>query len=143
MQLEWIQKLHLAFVGLSCFTIILSLIFSSLYLIQQRQLKHKKTIAILHMPSLEKSDHYAIGSLIACFACLSTLLVTGILLAHLVWHNDWIRDEKFIIAICTWIWVLLTLVFRFRFGFRGEKFFYSLFFGFILLVASCVVAWMV
>lgn len=143
MELNWIQTLHLTFVAISCLAILLSLIFSSMYLIQQWQLKHKKNLVGFPIPSLERLDHYAIRSLIACFVCLSILLVTGIFLAHLVWNNDWMRDEKFIIAICTWVWVLLTLAFRFKLGFRGEKFFYSVFFSFVLLIASCVVAWMV
>lgn len=144
MKLGWIQNLHLMFVGIALVTIISSLIFSAGYLLQQWQIKHKKNLPIVgRLPSLEALDHYVIRSLISGFFSVSILLISGILLAHLVWKKDWTQDEKFIVALSTWFWFLLTLTIRFKFGIRGEKFFYSILFGFFLLVASCTLAWMV
>jgi len=138
-----VEHFHLLFVLISLLTVVFSLVFSSLYLIQQWRLKAKKNLTIAdHLPSLEALDQYVIRSLILGFVSLSILLFSGILLAHLVWKNDWIHDEKFIVAICTWLWFAITLVLRFRMGIRGDKFFYTIFVGFILLVASCMMAWM-
>jgi ABC-type uncharacterized transport system permease subunit len=144
MNVHTIQHVHLFFVGVSLLAVVLSLLFSFFYLIQQSQLKHKKNFTLLsRLPSLETLDHYVIRCLMVGAVSLSVLLVTGIYLAHMEWHNDWIHDQKFIVAICTWVWVLFTLFLRFKMGIRGGKFFYSILVGLVFLVVSCLVAWMV
>ncbi|MCC7460576.1 MAG: cytochrome c biogenesis protein CcsA [Proteobacteria bacterium] len=139
-----IQKTHLIFVAISLLLVSLSLMFSVFYLTQQWQLKHKRMLPLFsHLPSLERIDKYVVRFLILGAVSLSVLLVTGIYLAHLEWQSDWIQNEKFIAAIATWVWVLFTLFLRFRLGFRGEKFFYSILIGMFFLIASCTIAWMV
>lgn len=144
MNLGWIEKLHLVFVFIALITVVLSLVFSFLYLIQQWQLKHKKNVSLgFRLPSLESLDRYVIRCLVLGSISLSVLLVSGILLAHLVWKNDWIRDQKFIVAMVTWVWFVFTLFLRFKLGMRGEKFFYSILIGLVFLVISCFLARMV
>lgn len=144
MNLLSLQQIHLVFVGISLFTVAGSLLFSFFYLIQQSQLKHKRMMLMFsRLPSLERLDKYVIRGLIVGSVSLLVLLITGVYLAHLEWRNDWIKDQKFIVAIATWIWVLFTLFLRFTLGVRGEKFFYSIFVGMLFLIASCLIAWMV
>lgn len=143
-KISLIQQIHLFFVAVSLITVFFSLLFSFFYLIQQSQLKHRKSISMLsRLPSLERLDHYVIRCLVVGAVSLSVLLITGIYLAHSVWKNDWIHDQKFIVAIATWIWIAITLFLRFRLGVRGEKFFYSILIGMLFLLASCLIAWMV
>jgi hypothetical protein len=88
-------------------------------------------------------DRYVIKCLLFGSTSVAILLVTGVYLAHMEWKNDWIRDQKFMIAIATWFWFVFTIFLRFRLGIRGEKFFYSILIGMGFLIASCLVAWMV
>lgn len=142
--MKLIQNTHLVFVGISLLTVFLSLLFSSFYLIQQSQLKHKKIVLLFSkLPSLEALDRYVIRCLIFGAIAVSILLITGIYLAHVEWKNDWIQDRKFIVAIATWVWFIVTILLRFKLGFRGEKFFYSILVGMIFLVICCLLAWMV
>jgi len=141
---QWIQYTHLTFVGISLLLVFLSLLFSAFYLIQQWQLKHKKIMPVFSkLPSLELLDWYVIRCLVFGAFAVSVLLINGIYLAHLEWRNDWIRDQKFIVAIATWVWFIFTVLLRFRFGIRGERFFYFILIGMGFLIASCLVAWMV
>ncbi|MEZ4846460.1 MAG: cytochrome c biogenesis protein CcsA [Bdellovibrionota bacterium] len=139
-----IQHIHLAFVAISLLLVFISLSFSLFYLVQQWQLKHKRMLPLFsHLPSLERLDKYVVRCLILGAASLSILLVTGIYLAHIEWKSDWTQNKKFIVALATWIWFLFTLLLRFRLGYRGEKFFYSILVGLGFLIASCLMAWMV
>lgn len=139
-----IQHLHLFFVGLSLVTVFLSLMFSSFYLTQQWQLKHKKNFLIFSkLPSLEALDRYVVRCLILGAISMFVLVVTGIYLAHIEWNRDWLQDEKFIVAILTWVWSIFILMLRYKWGMRGEKFFYSILMGMLFLIASCLVAWVV
>jgi ABC-type uncharacterized transport system permease subunit len=141
---RWIQYTHLFFVAISFLVVLLSLVFSISYLAQQWQLKHKRMLPILaHLPSLERLDRYVVRSLILGSVALSILLITGIYLAHSEWKRDWIHDQKFIVAIATWVWFQFTLLLRFRLGSRGESFFYSILVGMGFLIASSLIAWMV
>ncbi len=139
-----LQTIHFSFVVISLVSVLFSLLFSFFYLIQQSQLKHKQIIALFSkLPSLEKLDRYVIRGLIVGAISLFVLLVTGITLAHLEWKYQWYKEQKFIVAIFTWVWVLLTLFLRFQLGLRGKKFFYTILIGVLFLIASCLLAWMV
>lgn len=139
-----IQYSHLTFVGISLVLVLVSLLFSLFYLIQQWQLKHKKILPIFSkLPSLELLDRYVIQCLLLGSLSVAILLVTGIYLAHVEWKNDWTKDQKFIVAIATWVWFIFTIFLRFKLGIRGERFFYSILVGMGFLLASCLVAWMV
>lgn len=139
-----IQHVHLFFVGISLVSIFASLTFASFYLIQQGQIKNKKnTLLFSRLPSLEALDRYVMRSLIIGSISMSVLVVTGIFLAHVEWHRDWMHDEKFILAVLTWAWSIFTLLLRFKLGLRGERFFYSILIGMLFLVASCLIAWVV
>lgn len=139
-----LQTIHFSFVVISLVSVLFSLLFSFFYLIQQSQLKHKQIIALFSkLPSLEKLDRYVIRGLIVGAISLFVLLVTGITLAHLEWKYQWYKEQKFIVAIFTWVWVLLTLFLRFQLGLRCKKFFYTILIGVLFLIASCLLAWMV
>lgn len=141
MSIYTIQHLHLFFVALSLVSVFFSLLFSAFYLTQQWQLKNKKNIALFSkLPSLESLDRYVVRCLIVGSISMCVLVITGIYLAHIEWNRDWLQDEKFIVAILTWIWSIFTLVLRYKFGLRGEKFFYSILMSMLFLVASCLVA---
>ena len=141
---HWIQYCHLTFVGISFVLVFVCLLFSLFYLIQQWQLKHKKILPIFsELPSLELLDRYVIRCLLLGSLSIAILLFTGIYLAHVEWKNDWTKDNKFIFAIATWVWFVITIFLRFKLGIRGERFFYSILIGMGFLLASSLVAWLV
>ncbi len=106
-----------------------------LYLISKRELKAKKFGRFFPIfPPLEELDRLAVHSLVLGFFFLTGGIGTGIYLAHVFWHRDWLGDPKFIFSVVTWTWYLLLLWLRHQVGVRGGKFFALIVIGFTFLL---------
>src|SRR5207247_11288825 len=115
-----------------------------LYLLQHRELKHKKFGALLGtLPPLEVLDRFTVRILKIGFLFLTLGMVTGIYLAHTQWHGHWTSSPKFRFSVLIWLWYLLLFVVRMRLGWRSGKFFALTALGFLfLLIAFLGFLWM-
>jgi len=131
---------HVAFVATSVATYLMALLSGLAYLWVQRQLKRKQLDGFgSRLPSLETFDRWVSGALRIGSVALTISLATGIYYAHEVWTmRNWPTDPKVLVSFLTWIWYLLLLVVRHRFGWRGSRFVTLMVVGFLLLLLTFI-----
>lgn len=129
---------HVGLVLLGYATLLLTAFASLLYLMQERQLKRKKSIALMErLPPLGTLDNLISVSLGVGFVLLSLGLVTGATWAYIETGGMGIGDARFAAAVVTWIFCFLTLFLRISAGWRGRK---AAFMS-VGVVASSAAAW--
>jgi cytochrome c-type biogenesis protein CcsB len=93
-----------------------------MYLIQERQIKLKKTGGLLmRLPSLEILDELNYRSLTIGFALLTVGIVTGSIWASYAWGSYWRWDPKETWSLITWFLYAALLHQRLAVGWRGKK----------------------
>jgi ABC-type uncharacterized transport system permease subunit len=113
---------HIGLVLLGYAALLLTAFASVLYLIQERQLKRKKSIALLErLPPLGTLDTLVSNSLGFGFILLTLGVVTGATWAHIESGGTGIRDPRVTSAVVTWVFCFLTLFLRISAGWRGRK----------------------
>jgi len=113
---------HIILVLLGYAALLLTAFASLLYLVQERQLKSKKSIALLErLPPLGTLDNLISNSLGFGFVLLTLGLVTGATWAYIDSGATGIRDPRLSSAVVTWIFCFLTLFLRVSAGWRGRK----------------------
>jgi ABC-type uncharacterized transport system permease subunit len=113
---------HILLVLLGCAALVLTVLASVFYLVQERQLKRKKPIGLLErLPPLGTLDALISKSLGLGFILLTVGLVTGITWAYIDTGPEWIRDPRVSVAILNWAVCLLMVLLRVTAGWRGRK----------------------
>jgi ABC-type uncharacterized transport system permease subunit len=113
---------HIIPVLLGYAALVFTALASVFYLVQERQLKRKKPMALLErLPPLGTLDNLITQSLGVGFVLLTIGVVTGGMWAYIDTGSSWISDPRVSISIVNWVSCLLMMFFRITAGWRGRK----------------------
>ncbi len=113
---------HISLVLAAYTALILSLLASLLYLIQERRLKQKSVEGIFrHLPPLETIDQIAYKSLVVGFPCMTGGLLAGALIAQESIGASYFLDPKVLLSIGMWLLYIWMLFVRKSTGLRGKR----------------------
>ncbi|MBC7924522.1 MAG: cytochrome c biogenesis protein CcsA [Bryobacteraceae bacterium] len=114
---------HIALVLLGYAAIVLTAFASVLYLMQERQLKRKKSMMLLErLPPLDILDSLISRSLGFGFALITLGVVTGITWAYIDSQGSQnLVDSRLTTALITWAACLLMVTLRVTAGWRGRR----------------------
>ncbi len=113
-----------------------SFIVSVMYIIQERQLKHKHLGAIFHrLPPLDVMDTLGYRSLSIGWPLFTLGMITGSIWAESAWGSYWSWDPKETWSLIVWIVYLVLLHLR-TIGWRGRKMAYFSMAGFLFVLIS-------
>jgi ABC-type uncharacterized transport system permease subunit len=133
--------LHVALLVAAYAALLISLLASVLYLIQERSLKAKHTAANPSwLPPLETIDQIALKSLLFGFPCMTAGLLIGSLLGSLVAQQTigptYFLDPKVLLSFAMWLAYIGMIYIRRHSGLRGRRAVYLS--GFVFLVVLAV-----
>jgi ABC-type uncharacterized transport system permease subunit len=114
--------LHIVLLLMAYAALILSLLASLLYLIEERRLK-TKTIASSRwrLPPLETIDQIALKTLLFGLPCMTAGLLIGSLLAQVDYGASYFRDPKILLAFAMWVAYVGMIYIRRSSGLRGRR----------------------
>jgi len=93
-----------------------------MYLLQERQLKHKSFGLLYHrLPSLETLDSLNRTCVMVGFPLITIGLISGFVYAGAVWRSYWNWDPKEILSVSTWLIYAVLLHERLAVGWRGRR----------------------
>ena len=130
---RWIV-LHIALLLAAYAALILSLLASVLYLIQERRLKQKLP-TLPGLPPLETTDQIALKSLLFGLPCMTAGLLIGSLLAQVTIGASYFRDPKILLAFAMWLAYVAMIYIRRQSGLRGRRAIYLSSFVFLVVLA--------
>lgn len=109
----------LAFLGYAVFGVAFSA--SLLYLVQEKQLKAKKSrLLFRRLPSLETLDELNYRSLSWGFPLLTLGILSGAVWAEYAWGQFWLWEPRLVLSVLTWVLYALLLYYRTA-GWRGRR----------------------
>jgi ABC-type uncharacterized transport system permease subunit len=115
-----IAHIILIFTGYAA--LVLSFGASLLYLVQERRLKAKKSSTLTSfLPALEVIDQIGYRSLLLGFPFMTLGLLTGSVLAILVYGHVNFLDPKFSLSLLTWAVYMVMVFTRWNSGWRGRR----------------------
>jgi ABC-type uncharacterized transport system permease subunit len=126
--------LHVALLLAAYAALVLSLLASLLYLIQERRLKQKSP-TLPWLPSLETTDQIAQRSLLFGLPCMTAGLLIGSLIAQATIGASYFRDPKILLAFAMWLVYIMMIHIRRIAGLRGRRAVYLSSFVFFLVLA--------
>ncbi len=126
--------LHVALLLAAYAALLLSLLASLLYLIQERRLKQKSP-TLTWLPPLETIDQIALKSLLFGFPCMTAGLLIGSLIAQATVGASYFRDPKILLAFAMWLVYIAMIHIRRIAGLRGRRAVYLSSFVFFLVLA--------
>jgi cytochrome c-type biogenesis protein CcsB len=100
----------------------LSFVGALLYLLQNRELKLKKTTSFYHkLPSLEVLEKAVYRTIALGFPMLTLALLSGFIWTEQVFGAYWHWDPKIILSSITWLIYLAIILAHYLCAFRGRK----------------------
>ncbi len=126
--------LHVALLLAAYAALLLSLLASLLYLIQERRLKQKSP-TLPSLPSLETTDQIALKALLFGLPCMTAGLLIGSLIAQATVGPSYFRDPKILLAFAMWLVYVLMIFIRRHSGLRGRRAVYLSSFVFLVVLA--------
>jgi ABC-type uncharacterized transport system permease subunit len=126
--------LHVALLLAAYAALLLSLLASLLYLIQERRLKQKSP-TITWLPPLETTDQIALKSLLFGLPCMTAGLLIGSLIAQVTVGASYFRDPKILLAFAMWLVYIGMIHIRRIAGLRGRRAVYLSSFVFFIVLA--------
>jgi ABC-type uncharacterized transport system permease subunit len=126
--------LHVALLLAAYAALLLSLLASLLYLIQERRLKQKSP-TLPWLPPLETIDQIALKSLLFGLPCMTAGLLIGSLIAQATVGASYFRDPKILLAFAMWLVYIAMIHIRRIAGLRGRRAVYLSSFVFFLVLA--------
>jgi ABC-type uncharacterized transport system permease subunit len=126
--------LHVALLLAAYAALLLSLLASLLYLIQERRLKQKSS-TLASLPSLETTDQIALKALLFGLPCMTAGLLIGSLIAQATVGSSYFRDPKILLAFAMWLVYVLMIYIRRHSGLRGRRAVYLSSFVFLVVLA--------
>jgi ABC-type uncharacterized transport system permease subunit len=130
--------LHVALLLAAYAALLLSLLASLLYFIQERRLKQKSP-GLLWLPLLETPlevlDQIAQKSLLFGFPCMTAGLLIGSLIAQATVGASYFRDPKIVLAFAMWLVYIAMIHIRRIAGLRGRRAVYLVSFVFFVVLA--------
>jgi ABC-type uncharacterized transport system permease subunit len=130
--------LHVALLLAAYASLLLSLLASLLYLVQERRLKQKSPtlpwLPPLETP-LEVLDQIALKALLFGLPCMTAGLLIGSLIAQATVGASYFRDPKILLAFAMWLVYIAMIHIRRIAGLRGRRAVYLSSFVFFLVLA--------
>jgi ABC-type uncharacterized transport system permease subunit len=126
--------LHVALLLAAYAALLLSLLASLLYLVQERRLKQKSP-TIAWLPPLETTDQIALKSLLFGLPCMTAGLLIGSLIAQATVGASYFRDPKILLAFAMWLAYIAMIYIRRHAGLRGRRAVYLSSFVFFIVLA--------
>jgi ABC-type uncharacterized transport system permease subunit len=126
--------LHVALLLAAYAALLLSLLASLLYLIQERRLKQKSP-TLTWLPPLETTDQIALKSLLFGLPCMTAGLLIGSLIAQVTVGASYFRDPKILLAFAMWLVYIAMIYIRRHSGLRGRRAVYLSSFVFFIVLA--------
>ena len=127
--------LHIGLLLAAYAALILSLLTSVLYLVQEQRLKSKQP-ALAALPPLETTDQIALRALLFGFPCMTAGLLIGSALAERTIGPSFFLDPKVLLSFAMWIAYIGMIYIRRHSGLRGRRAVYLS--GFVFLVVLAV-----
>ena len=129
---------HIILIFTGYAALVLSFGASILYLLQERRLKAKKASSLVSfLPALEVIDQIGYRSLLLGFPFMTLGLLTGSVLAILVYGHVNFLDPKFLLSVLMWVVYMVMVFTRWNSGWRGRRAAVLATFAFV----AAVVAW--
>jgi len=128
--------LHVALLLAAYAALLISLIASVLYLIQERRLKQKRaTPARTWLPPLETTDQIALKSLLFGLPCMTAGLLIGSVVALETIGPRFFADPKVLLSLAMWVVYVAMIYIRRHSGLRGRRAVYLSGFVFLIVLA--------
>jgi ABC-type uncharacterized transport system permease subunit len=131
--------LHIILLLAAYAALVLSLLASLLYLIQERRLKSKSTASNRFLPPLdtplETIDQIALKSLLFGLPCMTAGLLIGSVIAQHDFGAAYFRDPKILLAFAMWLVYVAMIHIRRISGLRGRRAVYLSSFAFMVVLA--------
>ena len=128
--------LHIALLLAAYAALLVSLVASVLYLVQERRLKAKNAShQSLRLPPLETIDRIALRSLLMGLPAMTAGLLIGSLLAQIAYGATYFRDPKILLAFAMWLAYVAMIHIRRMSGLRGRRAVYLSSFVFLVILA--------
>jgi ABC-type uncharacterized transport system permease subunit len=128
----WIV-LHVALIFAAYAALVVSLLASLLYLIQERRLKAKAP-SLSFLPPLETADQIALKSLLFGLPCMTGGLLIGSWIAQQTIGASYFLDPKILLAFAMWFAYCLMIFIRRHSGLRGRRAIYLSSFVFLVVL---------
>jgi ABC-type uncharacterized transport system permease subunit len=120
----WWIFLHVALALAAYAALVVSLLASLLYLIQERRLKSKSgrvgRLATLDTP-LETIDQIALRALLFGLPCMTASLLIGSVIAQMHYGAAYFRDPKILLTFAMWLAYVAMIFVRRVSGLRGRR----------------------
>ena len=126
--------LHIALLLAAYAALLVSLLASVLYLVQERRLKHKQP-ALRGLPPLETTDQLGLKSLLFGLPCMTAGLLIGSALAEQTVGLSYFADPKVLLSFALWIAYIGMIYIRRHAGLRGRRAIYLSSFVFLVVLA--------
>ncbi len=118
---RWVP-LHISLSLSGYAALILSFLAGVMYLIQERELKHKQPRAFYYrLPPLDTTDRLGQLALLVGFPLITLGLILGMINASASWGDGWLGDPKVMLSFVLWVIYLLLVYSRVGVGWRGRK----------------------
>jgi len=128
--------LHIALLLAAYAALLVSILASVLYLVQERWLKSKTAgPARIKLPPLETIDSIALRALLFGLPCMTAGLLIGSLLAQITYGATYFRDPKILLAFAMWLAYIGMVHIRRLSGLRGRRAIYLSSFVFFVILA--------
>ncbi|HTV08461.1 MAG TPA: cytochrome c biogenesis protein CcsA [Candidatus Aquilonibacter sp.] len=128
--------LHVALLLAAYAALLISLIASALYLVQERRLKKKTaTPARTWLPPLETTDQIALKALLFGLPCMTAGLLIGSVVALETRGPAFFADPKVLLSVAMWLVYVAMIFIRQHSGLRGRRAVYLSGFVFLIVLA--------
>lgn len=126
LSVPWVRNgwifVHIALVMAAYTALIVSLLASLLYLIQERRIKSKQVDGVFrHLPPLDTIDQIGYKALVVGFPCMTAGLLAGSLIAQESIGATYFLDPKVLLSIGMWLLYVWMLYVRKHTGLRGKR----------------------
>ncbi len=128
--------LHIALLLAAYVALMVSLVTSLMYLVQERRLKAKSVArSRVRLPPLETIDRIALRALLIGLPCMTAGLLIGSFLAEVAYGPTYFTDPKILLAFAMWIAYVGMIHIRRMSGLRGRRAVYLSSFVFVVVLA--------
>ena len=131
--------LHVALLLAAYAALLISLLASVLYFVQERRLKSKHVApgseSKLKLPPLETIDQIALKSLLFGLPCMTAGLLIGSVVALETVGPAFFADPKVLLSLAMWFAYMLMIFIRQHSGLRGRRAVYLSSFAFLIVLA--------
>jgi ABC-type uncharacterized transport system permease subunit len=131
--------LHIALLLAAYAALLVSLLASLLYLVQERRLKQKRVTPVaglwLRLPPLATTDTIALRALLIGLPCMTFGLLIGSVAALQTVGPAFFTDAKVLLSLAMWLAYMLMIFIRQHSGLRGRRAVYLSSFAFLFVLA--------